>query len=125
MNNLKNLRKRKGLSISKLHELTGIPIRTLEDWENERHQTLPYHRIKLLAEVLECGIEELMTKEIDCLYNEKSVSIYFTQEEQGVLVNMFEQEYSDPCLTTILPRETVLELLKEVKHGVDTMKYFQ
>lgn len=60
MNNIRNLRKKAGLSIAKLHRVTNIPIRTLEDWDHQKNTPHQYHRIKSIADILKCTEYEVM-----------------------------------------------------------------
>lgn len=60
MNNIRNLRKRAGLSIAKLHRETNIPVRTLEDWDHQKNTPQQYHRIKSLADIFKCTEYEVM-----------------------------------------------------------------
>ena len=83
MNNLRNIRKKRGISLKQLHEMTGIPFRTLEDWDGEKRQIQAYHRIKMLAKVLKCDMDDLMVKEEECLYDGEEAVICMIQEENG------------------------------------------
>lgn len=60
MNNIRNLRKKSGLSIAKLHRITSIPVRTLEDWDHQKNTPQQYHRIKALADIFKCSEYEVM-----------------------------------------------------------------
>lgn len=125
MNNLRNLRKRKGISIPKLHEMTGIPLRTLEDWDAEKRQIQAYHRVKLLANALNCSMDEVMEKEEPCIYDGKKAFCFLIQWEDGVHITildddgefteLFEELLKDICI----PREDALELLKQIRDNKD------
>lgn len=122
MNNLRNLRKAKGLSIKKLHELTGIPVRTLEDWDCEKRQLQSYHRIKALSSILDCDMDTLMTKAENCLYGANRAVISLYQNEAGVDIDLYrdiEEDVYKPFYQSTIPRETALELLKAIKVGQD------
>lgn len=124
MNNLRNLRKKAGYTIKQLHELTGIPVRSLEDWDAEKRQIQAYHRIKLLAAVLKCGMDELMTKEEKCLYGANKAVICLIQEESGVEILIFIDDGSlDAIFSATIPREEALELLNLIKDGKDLKPY--
>ena len=120
MNKLRNLRKARGLSIAKLHELTGIPVRSLEDWDAEKRLLQSYHRIKALAEVLECDMDELMTKEECCVFEGIQAVIFLSQEEAGVKIAICDDEEFNLIFKTIIPREKALELLKYMKEHPGT-----
>ena len=122
MNNLKNLRKEKGYSLRQLNEMTGIPFRTLEDWDNEKRQIQAYHRIKALSAVLECDMDDLMTKAETCLYGANRAVIYLVQEEDGVRITVFTDS-DEPTAEHILPREDALELLNWIKKNYDVKEY--
>lgn len=127
MNNLRNLRKKKGYSIQKLHDLTGIPLRTLEDWDGEKRQIQAYHRIKMLAEVLDCTPDDLMRKKEYCMYGEYEAIIFLAQEEDGVHIHLWwngELSHRNEFDTTI-PREKALELLKYMKTHKDVKPFFE
>ena len=119
MNNLRNLRKKKGYSIQQLHEMTGIPFRTLQDWDGEKRQIQAYHRIKMLSELLGTNPDDLMTKEENCLYNGENAVITMIQEEQGVNASVFVGDDLEPAFNGIIPREDALELLTHIKQGKD------
>lgn len=126
MNNLKNLRKKRGYSIKQLHEMTGIPVRSLEDWDAEKRQIQAYHRIKALSEVLNCDMDDLMTKEEKCLYDGKNALICLVQVETGVNISVYLKGV--PCnaaaaYDTIIPRESALELLGQIKNGNDIKNF--
>ena len=130
MNNLRNIRKQRGYTIKQLHEKTGIPVRTIEDWEAEKRQIQFYHRIKLLASVLECSVDELMCKEEKCLYGGTHACIGLIQEEDGVHIEVFNQEEDEDCycqtlFKAIIEREKALELLKYMKKNKDIKPFFE
>lgn len=124
MNNLRNLRKKKCLSIKNLHDLTGYPVRSLEDWDANKKPIQVYHRIKKLSEILECSTDEFMTYEDTCLYRGTESIFLLVQEEEGVRIGVFEdegkmRELAFPIVNTIITRENALELLKYRKTNKD------
>ena len=122
MNNLRNLRKRKGISIPKLHEMTGIPLRTLEDWDAEKRQIQAYHRVKILAAALECTMDEVMEKEEECIYDFRDAICVLIQWEDGVRITILDDDgcYFEELLVDLcIPREDALELLKQIKNNED------
>lgn len=52
-----NLRKESGLSRAKLSELSGVPIRTLEDWEAGRRLPRDVYQIWAVSHTLGLTIE--------------------------------------------------------------------
>ena len=126
MNNLKNIRKNRGFSIKKLHELTGIPTRTIESWENETNQIKHYHRLKLLSDVLECSLDELMTKKEKCLYGGYCAILALIQEEKGVCITvyLYETDY-DTLFHGVISRETALELLRYLEDHEDIQPFIE
>ena len=120
MNNLRNLRKEKGLSQADLHRITGIPLRTIEDWEAERSQIASYHRMRRISGVLGCSIEDLMMKSERCLYGDSEASVLLFQEEDGVHITVYlDDEDGDiglePAAFAVMPRKEALQLLKHLK----------
>ena len=62
--NLKIRRKRLGISQSKLAELTGIPVRTIQQYE-QRQKNINKAQVEylvVLARVLYCRVEDLVEK---------------------------------------------------------------
>lgn len=120
MNNLKNLRKEKGYSLADLHRITGIPLRTLEDWEAERSQIASYHRMKRIAGVLRCSVEDLMIRFERCLYGDSGASVSLFQDEDGVHITVYPDDEDgdmgiDPAAFAVMPRKEALQLLKNLK----------
>lgn len=130
MNNLRNIRKARGYSVNQLSKKTGLPLRTIEDWDLEKRLITSYHRIKLLAEVLECSMDDLMTKEEKCVYDGNKSVICLTQKENGVHIEVFIGEFQDgdyygnAAFETIIPRKKALELLSYMKDHEDIKPFF-
>ena len=59
-NNLKKLRQQAGLSLRVLSQITNIPYRTLQDFENEKITQTSYENLFLLADTLACRIEDII-----------------------------------------------------------------
>lgn len=56
---LKEKRKEAGLTHKKLAELSGVPIRTIQNWED--HVSEPLARpLKRVADVLGCKVDDLI-----------------------------------------------------------------
>ena len=114
MNNLRNICKKKGITIKKLHELTGYPTRTIEDWFANKAPIRDYHRIKRLSEVLECDMDDIMVFEEKCLYDGKEAILIMIQEDHGVNVLVVDDE-ADVLASNILERPLALEIIKHLR----------
>ena len=124
MNNLRNLRKKKGLSIRDLHELTGYPVRTLEDWDANKKPIQSYHRIKKLAKVLECDMDDVMIFEQKCTYKGEERIITMIQEEDGIHVSLVNDE-CEIVAFDIVSREETLAILKHLKKDREVSELFK
>lgn len=122
MNNLRNLRKEKGLSIPELHRHTGIPIRTLEMWDTEKRMPTSYHRIKAISKILGCSPDDFMTKVEKCLYDGKNMDVVLVDVEKGVYVRIFEE--NDEIASITVSQDKAMELLNFVKMGWDVKVFF-
>lgn len=60
---LKEKRKEAGLTQRELSELSGVPRRTLQDWEALGAGRADAGRLARVARVLGCAMEELLRKE--------------------------------------------------------------
>ncbi len=60
MSKIKEIRLTRGMSRAKLSRLSGIPIRTLEDWETDVSKPSDLARMKEIAQILDCSIEDLI-----------------------------------------------------------------
>lgn len=123
MNNLRKLRRAKGLSLGELHRQTGYPLRTLEDWDAERKLIQSYHRIKKLSEILDCTVDEFMTKEIDCLYNGVPVVVTMFQDEDGVHVKILDATTFDVINESVTERENAVALFRYSNMHEDISKF--
>lgn len=59
-NNIKELRISAGLSRIKLSELSNVPTRTIDDWENQRRIPRDVYQIKKIADALNVKIEDII-----------------------------------------------------------------
>ena len=91
MNNIKNMREKAEISRLELHRMTGIPLRTLEDWEFDKVQPKHYHRLKSIAKILDCSIDELMIRKEAAIWNEDDVELELESVEW---LYGYQQEYS-------------------------------
>ena len=124
MNNIRNLRKAKGLTIPKLSELTCIPVRTIEDYESEKSQIAYYHRLKAFCKALDCDIDNLMTKEEKCVYDGISAVIWLTQMEDGVCIDILDEEELNLLDKRTTSRANALLLLQHIKENKDVKQFF-
>lgn len=58
------IRKEKGLSRAALARETGIPLRTLENWESGAAKATGTDRLNKLCDALDCDIAELYSDEV-------------------------------------------------------------
>ena len=124
MNNLRNIRKRMGLSLAELHRITGYPLRSLEEWDSNNRQITSYHRIKRLSSVLKCDMDDLMTLEEKCKFGGKSALICLSQDEDGVHVDVYEKDGDMNIIySTIITRDNALKLLKHMKTHWDVQSF--
>ena len=63
MNNIKRYRTSQNLSQIELSNLSGVPVQTLRDWEQERKEPTNVYQIHKVAKVLGCTIEQLIVFE--------------------------------------------------------------
>lgn len=60
MNRIKELREQKHISRAELSRRSGVPVRTIDDWENDRRKARDIYQLKKIADVLEVNIEQLI-----------------------------------------------------------------
>lgn len=60
MNHIKEIRKEKGFSRAELSKVSGVPARTIDDWENNRRKPRDVYQLKKVADALEVKIEDLI-----------------------------------------------------------------
>ena len=63
MNNIKQLRQNLSMSRAELSRQSGVPARTVDDWENGRRKPRDVYQLKKIADVLGCYIEDLIEEE--------------------------------------------------------------
>ena len=63
MNNIKQLRQNLNMSRAELSKQSGVPARTVDDWENGRRKPRDVYQLKKIADVLGCYIEDLIEEE--------------------------------------------------------------
>lgn len=127
MNSLRKRRKALGLSIPEIHRRTGIPLRTLEDWDAEKRVPNSYYRIRVLSKLLECSEEEFMTKEEKCMYNGKPATVALVQEDKDVRIYIIIIDADDVNIKYqgTISREMALELLDYLKKSWEITLFFK
>jgi transcriptional regulator with XRE-family HTH domain len=60
MNKIKVEREKQGMSRAELSRLSGVPSRTIDDWENERRIPRDVYQIKKVADALRATIEDII-----------------------------------------------------------------
>ena len=60
MNKITQKRTETQISRSELSRRSGVPLRTLEDWEHERTVPTNVYQLAKIAKVLNCRIESLI-----------------------------------------------------------------
>lgn len=118
MNNLRNIRRQKNISLAEISKQTEIPIRTLEMWDSNKRIPQSYHRIKALAGFLEVGMDELMEYwESECIYDGKTVEVSMRTVEKDTLLQLFEVTEMDDelYLSEYITRESAMDLFEQLK----------
>lgn len=119
MNNLRNLRRKAGLSLAQIAKQTDIPIRTLEMWDSNKRIPQAYHRIKVLSELLDCDMDDFMTYEENCVYEGKKVAICLTTVEKDTLLRVFDEDIMENVISENITRDSALELVEYLKTNKD------
>lgn len=60
MNHIKELRTKKNMNRKQLSDLSGVPSRTIDDWENNRRVPRDVYQLKKVADALGVKIEDLI-----------------------------------------------------------------
>jgi len=60
MNKIKELREAAGISRPALSEKSGVPKRTIDNWENDRRKPRDVYQLKKVADVLGVHIDDLI-----------------------------------------------------------------
>lgn len=118
MNNIKNMREKKGISRAELHRRTGIKIRTLEEWEADKLVPSVYHRLKKIAEVLECTVDDLMVRKEPAVWDNEDVCIHLELIEDGTSLKIYYAN-GKLMLAEVIPNECGAALIKHLKKDRD------
>lgn len=118
MNNIRNVREARNMSRNELHLLTGIPIRTLEDWEFDKAVPVKYHRLKKIAEVLDCTVDDLMVREENAVLHNKDVCLALELVENGTLLTVYS--CTGHLLSNgIITNDCGTDLINHLKNNID------
>lgn len=60
MNHIKELRTKRNMNRKQLSDLSGVPSRTIDDWENNRRVPRDVYQLKKVADALGVKIEDLI-----------------------------------------------------------------
>lgn len=71
MNKIKEKRLEKGLSRAELARVSGVSLRTIENWELGMRKPTNFLRLSALAKALECTIEDLIDISTDAESGER------------------------------------------------------
>lgn len=61
---IEKIRKQRGLSRIELSRQSGVPLRTLEDWEHRRRIARNVYQLKKVADILKVEIEDLLEESV-------------------------------------------------------------
>ncbi len=70
-NKIRELREAAGMTRPELSERSGVPKRTIDDWENERRVPRDVYQLKKVANVLGVHIDDLINWEEDVYENKR------------------------------------------------------
>ena len=119
MNNLRNLRRKQGLSLAQIAEKTEIPIRTLEMWDSNKRIPQSYHRIKALSRLLDCDMDEFMTYEEKCVYEGRDAVVLLRTVEKDTLLFIVDDNFLGLLISENITRDSALELVEYLKTNKD------
>lgn len=119
MNNLRNLRRKAGLSLAQIAEKTEIPIRTLEMWDSNKRIPQSYHRIKALSRLLDCDMDEFMTYEEKCVYEGRDAVVRLRMVEKDTLLFIVDDNFLGLLISENITRDSALELVEYLKTNKD------
>lgn len=119
MNNLRNLRRKAGLSLAQIAEKTEIPIRTLEMWDSNKRIPQAYHRIKALSRLLDCDMDKFMTYEEKCVYEGRDAVVCLRTVEKDTLLFIIDDNFLGLLISENITRDSALELVEYLKTNKD------
>lgn len=129
---IKQLRTEKGLSRAALSRISGISIRTLEDWEAGKRNPRNFDLIDAVANALKCSPSDFYDDEYLSALNQQALdnSLKYDDLEEAELIEAVERIYSESGLEGILKLLDrfiyqvgvikALEIVKEYENESDT-----
>lgn len=123
MNNLRNLRRKKGLSLAQIAKETDIPIRTLEMWDSNKRIPQSYHRIKAVSALLDCDMDDFMTYEENCVYDGIDAVVCLKTVEKDTLLYIFDVDLTGIIISENITRDSALELVDYLKTNKDITEF--
>lgn len=70
--NIKKIRNEAKITQKELADITGIPLKTIRNIEQERYKKIPIKNMILIAHALECSIQDFLPKESNLILKLKS-----------------------------------------------------
>lgn len=129
---IKQIRTEKGLSRAALSRISGISIRTLEDWEAGKRNPRNFDLIDAVANALKCSTSDFYDDEYLSALNQQALdnSLKYDDLEEAELIEAVERIYSESGLESILKLldrfiyqvgvRKALEIVKEYENESDT-----
>ena len=129
---IKQIRTEKGLSRAALSRISGISIRTLEDWEAGKRNPRNFDLIDAVANALKCSPSDFYDDEYLSALNHQALdnSMQYDDLEEAALIETVERIYSENGLGGILKLLDrfiyqvgvckALEIVKEYENESDT-----
>lgn len=129
---IKQIRTEKGLSRAALSRISGISIRTLEDWEAGKRNPRNFDLIDAVANALKCSPSDFYDDEYLSALNQQALdnSLKYDDLEEAELIEAVERIYSESGLEGILKlldrfiyqvgARKALEIVKEYENESNT-----
>lgn len=129
---IKQIRAEKGLSRAALSRISGISIRTLEDWEAGKRNPRNFDLIDAVANALKCSPSDFYDDEYLSTLNQQALdnSMKYDDLEEAELIEAVERIYGESGLEGILKLldrfiyqvgvRKALEIVKEYENESDT-----
>ena len=110
LNRLKELRKNSGKTQKEIFEETGIPIRSIQNWENGKRQ-INLESAKQLADYFGVSIGYLLGHEVNYKTDGLSDKIFNFQSE--IIKNIRKMEYKEVVILEQISRDLYREAIIE------------
>ena len=110
LNRLKELRKNSGKTQKEIFEETGIPIRSIQNWENGKRQ-INLESAKQLADYFGVSIGYLLGHEVNNKTDGLSDKIFNFQSE--IIKNIRKMEYKEVVILEQISRDLYREAIIE------------